>query len=95
MRLVLEHNYDLLEPWFEDLLAWKDLDLSVANQRWVCLSEVPLFLWHSEFSARVGEELGELVRLFPRCWIDRKYVMFGSRWMYKCRCFPSGACGGE
>lgn len=29
----LEHNCDLLEPWLKDLLAWKDSDLSVTNQR--------------------------------------------------------------
>lgn len=56
-------NLDLLDPWFEGVIVWEDLDLVVVNRIWIGLSVGPIFLWHKDFFQMSRDELGILVEV--------------------------------
>lgn len=51
--------------WFDDVHAWEESDLAMANQIGECCTGVPLFMWYAEFFNRLGEELGKIVEISP------------------------------
>lgn len=53
----------MVDHWFEVVHLWESLDLAIGNRQWICLTGVSLFLWHEDFFAKLGLELGKLVKI--------------------------------
>lgn len=53
------------DRWFVELQWWELLKLAQANRGWVCLTRVPIFLWHEIFFTQMESEMGTLVDISP------------------------------
>lgn len=64
--IFLSRYVDMFSCWFSYVRPWEESNLAKLNHVCICISGVPLFLWHEKFFTKLGMELGEFYELSPR-----------------------------